>query len=128
MCHQFWHDVQQPEPCRSRVYERLSQTHCGCVQFSLVSLLSVIISLATGTASGGGYVVSRYMQLYIYGFLIISHAVLNTLRLDLLGKVAWFAAWWEIIGQSQRQSSSACTLTGSVRLIMPFGSVCVNLM
>ncbi|KAK9828789.1 hypothetical protein WJX72_002079 [[Myrmecia] bisecta] len=67
-------------------------------EFSTVQLLSTMLLLGTGTASGGGYVMSRYMQLYIYAFLIISHAVLNTLRLDLLGRAAWVAAWWEIIG------------------------------
>ncbi|KAK1324689.1 hypothetical protein QJS10_CPA01g01379 [Acorus calamus] len=67
------------------------------VDFSLAQLLQVIILLSTG-GNNGGYHASKYVVICFHGGILLLHALLNSLSINLLSLFGQFAAAWNLLG------------------------------
>ncbi|KAK1301762.1 hypothetical protein QJS10_CPB12g00282 [Acorus calamus] len=67
------------------------------VDFSLAQLLQVIILLSTG-GNNGGYHASKYVVICFHGGILLLHALLNSLSINLLSLFGQFAAAWNVLG------------------------------
>ncbi|CAL1362529.1 unnamed protein product [Linum trigynum] len=70
----------------------------GAQAYSASQSLQMIILLATGTNTGGGYYASRgvFLSMYI-GFTLI-WATLNTFALEVIAFFGIISMWWQVIG------------------------------
>jgi hypothetical protein len=90
------------------------------VDYSLAQLIQVIILLATGGKTGGGYVASKYMVLGFHAAILLSHAVINSLPITCLSFLGQFAAAWNVLGSLPPiLDLSACT--GIILLLVAAG-------
>ncbi|AQK96463.1 Amino-acid permease BAT1 [Zea mays] len=90
------------------------------VDYSLAQLIQVIILLATGGKTGGGYVASKYMVLGFHAAILLSHAVINSLPISCLSFLGQFAAAWNVLGSLPPiLDLSACT--GIILLLVAAG-------
>lgn len=69
------------------------------VDFSLASLLQVIILLATGGANGGGYFASKYVVIAFHAGILFSHALINSMSITILAYLGTLAAVWNLFGK-----------------------------
>ncbi|XP_010554158.1 PREDICTED: amino-acid permease BAT1 [Tarenaya hassleriana] len=68
------------------------------VDFSLAQLIQVIVLLATGGKSGGGYEASKYVVIAIHAGVLFTHAILNSLPISVLSFIGQLAALWNLLG------------------------------
>ncbi|KAK6921690.1 Amino acid/polyamine transporter I [Dillenia turbinata] len=68
------------------------------VDFSLATLIQVIILLSTGGKNGGGYEASKYVVMGFHGGILLIHAILNSLPISLLSFFGQLAAIWNLVG------------------------------
>jgi hypothetical protein len=70
------------------------------VDFSLAQLVQVIILLGTGGRNGGGYMASKYVVLAIYGAILVTHGLVNSLPIQWLAWFGHLGAFWNAAGTS----------------------------
>jgi hypothetical protein len=68
------------------------------VDYSLATLLQVMILLATGGANGGGYYASKYVVLALHAGILLSQALINNMSINLLKYLGPVAAFWNLFG------------------------------
>jgi amino acid transporter len=68
------------------------------VDFSLAQLVQVIILLGTGGRNGGGYMASKYVVLAIYGAILVTHGLVNSLPIQWLAWFGHLGAFWNAAG------------------------------
>ncbi|XP_059649670.1 amino-acid permease BAT1 homolog [Cornus florida] len=68
------------------------------VDFSLATLIQVIILLSTGGKNGGGYKASKYVVIAFHGGILLLHAILNSLPVSWLSFFGQLAAAWNLVG------------------------------
>lgn len=68
------------------------------MDYSLATLLKVIILLSTGGANGGGFLASKYLVICFHGAFLFLHAVINSLPIDWVSRLGTFGAVWNIVG------------------------------
>eukprot|EP01018_Ginkgo_biloba_P025347 Gb_18566 [translate_table: standard] len=68
------------------------------VDYSLAQMLQVIILLSTGGINGDGYKASKYVVLGLHGGILLLHAILNSLPINILSFFGTFASAWNVLG------------------------------
>lgn len=68
------------------------------MDFSLAQFVQVIVLLATGGASGGGYLASKYVVLAIYCAILVLHGLINSLPIHWLAFFGQLGAFWNLGG------------------------------
>ncbi len=75
--------------------------------FNLVGQVAVTASIDYGLATYLGFLISLYSPsftstarwiLLIYGVVLVTHALLNTFRVGLVGLLANVSVWWHVVG------------------------------
>ncbi|XP_050372445.1 amino-acid permease BAT1 homolog isoform X2 [Argentina anserina] len=68
------------------------------VDFSLATLLQVIILLSTGGKNNDGYEASKYVVICFHGGILLLHAIINSLPISYLSFFGQLAAAWNFVG------------------------------
>ncbi|CAM6083811.1 unnamed protein product [Calypogeia fissa] len=68
------------------------------VDYSLAILLQAIILLSTGGGNGGGYYISKYHVIAIDAGFLITHGLVNSLPIGVLGFLGTLASVWNMVG------------------------------
>ncbi|XP_024516104.1 amino-acid permease BAT1 homolog isoform X2 [Selaginella moellendorffii] len=68
------------------------------IDFSLATLLQVMVLLGTGGANGGGYYASKYVVIGFHAGILFLHGLVNSLPIHILSFFGTFAAFWNLIG------------------------------
>ncbi|KAK9934678.1 hypothetical protein M0R45_021813 [Rubus argutus] len=68
------------------------------VDFSLATLIQVIILLSTGGKNNDGYEASKYLVICFHGAILLLHAIINSLPISYLSFFGQLAAAWNFVG------------------------------
>ncbi|KAL6186537.1 hypothetical protein ACLB2K_042657 [Fragaria x ananassa] len=68
------------------------------VDFSLATLIQVIILLSTGGKNNDGYEASKYVVICFHGGILLLHAIINSLPISYLSFFGQLAAAWNFVG------------------------------
>jgi hypothetical protein len=69
------------------------------VDFSLATLIQVIILLSTGGKNNDGYEASKYLVICFHGAILLLHAIINSLPISYLSFFGQLAAAWNFVGR-----------------------------
>eukprot|EP00891_Asterochloris_glomerata_P003306 jgi/Astpho2/3306/e_gw1.00054.39.1_t len=67
-------------------------------EYTVVQVFVTMILLGTGTATGGGYLMSYGEQYLLLVCLLVSHAALNSFPMAVVARIAQVAAVWLLLG------------------------------
>lgn len=70
------------------------------MDFSLATLIQVIILLSTGGKNNDGYEASKYVVICFHGGILLLHAIINSLPISYLSFFGQLAAAWNFVGRN----------------------------